>query len=47
MSPAVVLRMVRVLSCVLLSIWTVLMVTLGGGAWITAPLWSQVMLEGG
>ena len=47
MSSAVVVRMVRMLSCVLLSIWTVLMVTLEGVAWITAPLWSQVMLEGG
>ena len=47
MSSAVVLRRVRVLSCVLLSVWTVLMVTLEYGVWITAPLWSQVMLEGG
>ena len=47
MSTEVVLRRVRVLSCVLLSTWTVLMVTLGGTAWISAPLWSQVMLEGG
>ena len=37
-SSAMVLRRVRVLSCVLLSIWTVLMVTLGGAAWISAPL---------
>ena len=35
------------LSCVLLSTWTVLMVTLGGAAWTSAPLWSQVMLKGG
>ena len=46
-SSAVVLRRVRVLSCVLLSTWTVLMVTLGGAAWTSAPLWSQVMVEGG
>ena len=46
-SSAVVLRRVRVLSCVLLSTWTVLMVTLGGAAWTSAPLWSQVMVEEG
>ena len=46
-SSEVVLRRVRVFSCVLLSTWTVLMVTLGGAAWTSAPLWSQVMLEGG
>ena len=47
MSSEVVLRRVRVLSCVLLFTWTVLMVTLGGAAWTSAPLWSQVMLEEG
>ena len=47
MSSAVVLRRVRVLSCVLLSTGTVLMVTLGGAAWTSVPLWSQEMLEGG
>ena len=46
-SSAVVLRRVRVLSCVLLSTWTVLMVTLGGAARTSAPLRSQVMLEEG
>ena len=35
------------LSCVLLSTWTVLMVTLEGVAWTSAPLWSQVMVEEG
>ena len=36
------------LSCVVLSTWTVLpVVNLGGAAWTSAPLWSQVMLEGG
>ena len=38
---------VRVLSCILLSTCTVLMVTLGGASWTSAPLWSQVMVEGG
>ena len=47
MSTEVVLRRVRVLSCVLLSTWTVLMVTLVESARTSAPLWSQVMLEGG
>ena len=47
MSSEVVLRRVRVLSCVLLSTWTVLMVTWGGAVWTSAPSWSQVMLEEG
>ena len=46
-SSAVVLRRVRVLSCVLMSTWTVLMVTLGGASWTSDPLWNQVMLEEG
>ncbi len=47
MSSAVVLRRVRVLPCVLLSTWTVLMVTLKGASSTSAPLWSQVMVEEG
>ena len=47
MSLEVVVKRVRVFSCVLLSTWTVLIVITGGTAWTSAPLWSQVMVEEG